>query len=270
VFRQCQRLRLAYAVGFACAASASVLGCLLTSDFANLSGGATDAGTDAEARDVAVADAPVEAAARFCVGSEHILCADFDDTDGKFPVPTWADTARSGALLLDNGTFTSPPWALNAKLEADSQAPAAIVNRSAFLGEYSAIVLSFDFRLTRCPTSGNSVTLMGLRFPGTSFGFIVSSSGNQAVGTSVGDVSTFANLFPQIQANVWSRIVFRVSIKSPTLAGVSVTVDGQLSAESDFLSGVVGPAVELQFGGIATRSPRGCEVAFDNVTLDKE
>lgn len=257
------RSRLAaFATIAACAA-----GCLLTSDFDGIAG--VRPPTEGGAEDGAATDGGSTSP---CATGEHLVCSDFDYGTTALPVPGWNhSTGDAGTLVIDESSSVSAPASLRAKV-LDSKDVGAYLYRTVFTGSYTALVASLDVRIVSCPPQGNSLTLMYLR-PGNSvaIGFVVLTSGVQAVGTKVGtDPDTFFALEKQVPEDTWAHVVLRMEVRSATTAHLSLTVDGQRAVDTDAPSAAVAQTTILNVGTQGSAATKGCEVAFDNVVLDRE
>jgi hypothetical protein len=247
--------------------AACAAGCLLTSDFDGIAGArpADDAG--------AVDDAAVEGgSASPCASGEHLVCTDFDHGSTALPVPGWNHaTGDAGTIVIDESSSVSPPASLRAKVAGTTDV-GAYLYRTAFTGAYTALIASFDVRIVSCPPQGNSLTLMYLR-PGNNVavGFVTLTSGVQAIGTKVGsDPDTFFTLEKQIPEGTWARIVLRFEVRSATTAHLTLTVDGQRAVDTDAPSAALANTAIINVGAQGSAASKGCEVAFDNVVLDRE
>jgi hypothetical protein len=263
------RARLAALTATSVLGLAGAAGCLLTSDFEDVANErpATPAPTDAgdESFEEAAAPSP-------CATGDHVVCSDFDHQPGGFPVPGWNNsTGDAGVISLDDTTAVTAPLSLHVKVKGENGTPEAYLYRTAFVGAFRALTLSFDLFIVACPPQGSSLTLAYVE-PSVkaSFGFVMLASGVQAVGAGVNGAFTFFQLEQQVPDQVWSHVVYRIMVKDASTAHFNLTVDGKKSVDTDAPSSAMKTTALLNLGILGSTAPAGCEVAFDNYVLDKE
>jgi len=262
-------------VGIAAFAGTIAGGCLLTSDFDGIVGTKpADAGAGGSMGDGPEADAGdggAEAAVSPCTSGTHVVCTDFEDGTGGFPIAGWNNVAEDGGTLsLDNTTAVTPPLSLHARVEGNI-APNAYIYRQVFLSTFTALTVSVDMRIVACPPQGKSITAIYVEPSAkASFGLVFLSSGVQAVGAGVNGAFTFFQLEKQVPDMTWTHIVYRILLKDASTSHLTVTVDGQPSVDTDAPGGALKQTVLLNLGLLGSSVPAACEVQFDNYVLDKE
>ncbi len=254
-------------------ASVAIGGCLLTSDFGGIVGvKPVDAGNGPsdEAGDDA-GDAGPEAAVSPCKTGTHVVCTDFEEGTGGFPIAGWNNVAEDGGTLsLDNTTAVTPPLSLHARVEGDVT-PNAYIYRQVFLQTFTALTVSVDMRIVACPPQGKSITAIYVEPSAkASFGLVFLSSGVQAVGAGVNGAFTFFQLERQVPDKTWTHVVYRILLKDASTSHLTVTVDGKPSVDTDAPGGALKQSVLLNLGLLGSSAPSACEVQFDNYVLDKE
>jgi hypothetical protein len=272
------RARLPIFVAIAFGAVGAAGGCLLTSDFDGVVGTKPPAADEGGSGTDAAADAgnggdggQTEAAVSPCATGTHVVCTDFDEGTGGFPVPGWNNSANDGGVLtLDNTTSVTPPLSLHARVDGASS-PEAYIYRQVFLPTFTALTVAVDMRIVACPPQGKSLTAIYVEPSAkASFGLVFLSSGVQAIGAGVNGAYTFFQLEQQVPDQTWSHIVYRILLKDASTSHLTLTVDGKKSVDTDAPGGALKTSVLLNLGLLGGAAPAGCEVQFDNYVLDKE
>lgn len=256
------RVRARGAIFLAMTGAAAAGGCLLTTNFDGVAGVRPEGGGEA-------GDASEAAAASPCSVSDHLVCNDFDQPGGGFPVPGWNQSFNdAGALTLDSTSSVSPPSALHAKVRGTGT---AYLFRQVFVGIFTSLIITFDIKIVSCPAQGNSLTLVFAQPSAkASFGFALLSSGVQAIGSSINGATTFFALEKQIPDDTWAHVVYRILVKDVSTAHFTLTVDGMRVVDTDAPSAAMLQTALLNLGVNGSGAPNGCEIAFDNYVLDKE
>ena len=246
-------------------------GCLLTSDFGGIVGvrPAEGEGEGGAADGASTEDAGGAAGA--CTGEEHTFCTDFDDITEP-PVPGWQVVQRGGGTVtLDRASAVTEPHSIGMSISG-GESPAAFLLRDVALGSFKTVTLGFDFRLVDCPAQvENSLTFVYLGVgTGTAYGFVILSSGSLALGSAVGTDNAFFPLETLVQPGEWARIVVTLTAKTATELHLGLTVNGAASVDTDAPTGPPKSTLQIELGAQGVAAPKGCQVAYDNVVLDKE
>ena len=246
-------------------------GCLLTSDFDGVAGTAPADGGPGSPSEGGGEASPGDGGTSPCTSGSHVFCSDFDDIDA-LPVPGWTSKAMLGSLTFDTASPRSRPHALVAKVKGSAFVTAYLL-REGFLGAtFTQAILDFDFRLTDCPAQGKNALTFVFMQTGLSaaYGFVILSNGELAIGAQVSGMDNFFPLEKPVKAGVWTHISIRLAPTSPSVMHVSATVDGAKGVDTDAPSAAMKSTVTFNLGVQGATAALGCEVAYDNVVLDKQ
>lgn len=247
-------------------------GCLVTSDFEGIVGvrpggeGGVGSESGVDGGDDAASSDP-------CATGEHLACNTFDHGEPPLPVPGWSHAVAMGStLVIDDSSSVSAPASMRVRAGGTTGDVGAYLYRQLFIGPATALVASFDMKIISCPPQGNSFTLFYAQVASqTAFAIAILSSGAQAAGNKFGaSTDIFFNLEKPVALDTWSRLVFRVERRGPTLAHFTVTVDGVKSLDTDAQTTAWQETALLNLGANGASAAQGCEVAYDNFVFDRE
>jgi hypothetical protein len=244
-------------------------GCLATSDFDGIVGVRPAEGGPG---DLDGGDAGADGATSICDEGEHVVCTTFDHGAPPLPVPGWNhDTRNGGTLTIDETSSVSAPGSLRARASGTAEA-AAYLYRQIFVGQPTALVMTFDINVISCPAQGNSLTLAYVQLASqTAFAIAILSSGVFAAGSKAGlGTDAFFPLEKQFTPGTWAHVVLRGERRSATTMHLSVTVDNARGIETDATTTAWQEMALLNVGMLGASAPNTCEIAFDNFVLDRE
>jgi hypothetical protein len=252
---------------------------------------AADARANDAARDAdAAADAAADGASSYCAseaaaGRTHTLCSDFDETPFTAIAGATSGNWELGqhgigtAGYADDSTFTSPPHAFRAKLQADSTNgtnDTVFLDLTAMLDKPPGTVrVATDFHPNTCAPGQNVVTfLLAGVWTGatayTAYGLYRLANGTYAFyerpfqNGNAGSATPHS--IPAITDGAWTRL--EVDLTLGASAAVVVREAGNVVLDTSVAP--VTPIAKLTLDvGMETTSPfGGCDFAFDDLAID--